>query len=101
LHQEFNGTELQISVKFYSTKFLYSKLLSFPSTVPNCHARWRNYLSLFDDTLTEDILQKCQEGQPPITRWEMGKKGNCCPSMHHLEKNYGNGEFVFSKTILT
>jgi hypothetical protein len=31
----------------------------------------------------------------------MGKKGNCCPSMHHLEKNYGNGEFVFSKTILT
>jgi hypothetical protein len=43
---------------------------------------------LFADTVTNDLLQKCREGKPPIRKWEQGKKGNSCLSMFLSEKKW-------------
>lgn len=99
LHLEFNTIaptsciKLQIALEFYLSQLLYYKILS---------SRVWFQIALFADTVTNDLLQKCREGKPPIRKWEQGKKGNYCLSMFLSEKKLEMvGQFFFLEKNLT
>jgi hypothetical protein len=56
---------------------------------------------LFADTVTNDLLQKCREGKPPIRKWEQGK-GTPALNVSFWKKMEMVGQFFFfSRTHLS